>query len=37
LPILLGSVLAGIFVGLLGGLFPALKAASMNPLEAIRS
>jgi putative ABC transport system permease protein len=37
LPILFNSIVAGAAVGLLGGLFPALKAANTSPLEALRS
>jgi putative ABC transport system permease protein len=37
LPIVLGSLLAGALMGVLGGLFPALKAARTSPIDAIRA
>jgi putative ABC transport system permease protein len=35
--ILLGSLIAGGFMGFLGGLFPAIQAARLSPIEAMRS
>jgi putative ABC transport system permease protein len=35
--ILIGSLLAGGFMGFLGGLFPAIQAARMSPIEAMRA
>lgn len=35
-PILLGSLVAGAMMGFLGGLFPAIQAARMSPIEAMR-
>jgi putative ABC transport system permease protein len=35
--IALGALLCGAGVGLLGGIFPALRAARINPLQAIRA
>jgi putative ABC transport system permease protein len=35
--ILLRSLLTGALVGVLGGFFPALKAARTNPVAAMRS
>ena len=34
--ILLAAALAGIILGTLGGLFPALKASRINPIDAVR-
>jgi hypothetical protein len=36
-PILLGSLALGVLVGLVGGLFPALAAARVRPLPALRA
>jgi putative ABC transport system permease protein len=35
-PILIGSVVAGVFMGIFGGFLPALKAARTSPIEAMR-
>jgi putative ABC transport system permease protein len=36
-PILIGSLIAGGFMGFLGGLFPAIRAARLSPIEAMRA
>lgn len=35
-PILIGALIAGGFMGFLGGLFPAIRAARLSPIEAMR-
>jgi putative ABC transport system permease protein len=36
LPIVLGSIAAGGVMGILGGFFPAIRAARLSPIEAMR-
>jgi len=36
LPLLLGSLVGAVLTGLIAGIYPALRAASMRPVEAIR-
>ena len=35
--VLIGSLIAGAFMGVVGGFFPALRAARVSPLEALRA
>ena len=35
--LLLGSFLGAVFMGLIAGIYPAYRASSMRPVEAIRS
>jgi putative ABC transport system permease protein len=37
LPVILGSIAAGGVMGILGGLFPAIRAARLSPIEAMRA
>ncbi len=36
-PIVIGSVVAGGVMGIIGGFFPALRAAALSPIEAMRA
>jgi putative ABC transport system permease protein len=37
IPLLIGTVIICLVVGMLAGIFPASRAAKMDPVEAIRS